>query len=246
MLMTPEELDAIVFRCGELSSIEYVYEEIRIRHPMLNDIELKDLFLWCIRELMQQGRLKFVGEGQISEGINLEALPYRSDFPLETFKELLRKNGIHPPLQFGDKRFGTSGILKKGQLPEGISVGVLPYMPDFPLEAFNELLRESGILSKTPLKFGDKPFGPDDVLINDLRQPDNPSPEILAQREQRRWLPPIPSVDPDPDIVVRLIDSKWPVELRPTWNVKEPGFDPVWFLKWGFLWFDKEGKLIKF
>jgi hypothetical protein len=149
MLLTHAELDEIAVRCEGLQSIAHVYEEVRARRGSLDAAEVKGLFLWCIRELMQRGRLRFLGEGWVRDGLGTDA----------------------------------------------------------------------------PLMFGDQPFGGDDVIINGLRQPTDPTPAGVAD----------------------LIDSKWPTDPRPAFNANEPGFDPVWFEKWYFVWLDPAtGKPIVF
>ena len=142
--MTTAELDSIASRCEGLQSIVHLYEEVQAHRSRSDAVEIKNLFLWCIRELMQQGRLTFVGEGWVRDGVGPDA----------------------------------------------------------------------------PLMFGDEPFGPDDVVVNGLRQP----------------------VDPSPNGVVQLIASKWPGEGHPAFNAKERGFDPIWFEKWCFIWCDEAGK----
>jgi hypothetical protein len=148
MLMTTAELDSIASRCEGLQSIAHLYEEVKAHRLTSNDVEIKDLFLWCIRELMRRDRLRFLGEGWVRDGVGLDA----------------------------------------------------------------------------PFMFGDQPFGPSDVVVNSLRQP----------------------VDHSPDGVVRLIDAKWPAEVRPAFDVKEQGFDPIWFEKWYFTWCDETGKPVVF
>ncbi|AJP58943.1 hypothetical protein UC34_22375 [Pandoraea vervacti] len=138
MLMTADELDLVAFRCDGLQSIAHLYEELNVLRPNFDPIEMKNLFLWCVRELMRRGRLKFLGEGWVRDGVGPDA----------------------------------------------------------------------------PLMFEDQPFEPHDLVKNGLRQP----------------------VDPSPEGVMRLIESKWPSQVRPAFNVKERGFDPLWFEKWYFVW----------
>lgn len=144
MLMTTAELESIASRCEGLQSIAHLYEEVKAQHPRPDALEVKKLFLWCIRELMRHGRLKFVGEGWVRDGVGPDA----------------------------------------------------------------------------PFMFGDQPFGPEDVVVDGLRQP----------------------VDPNPDGAVQLIDVEWPDEGRPAFSAKEYGFDPIWFDKWYFTWCDEAGK----
>ncbi|WP_143277442.1 hypothetical protein [Bordetella genomosp. 9] len=109
---------------------------------------MKELFLWCICELMKQGRLKFWGEGWVRKG-------------------------------------------------EGAAMEFM---------------------------FGDKPFGPDDIVVDGLLQPSDPRPEG----------------------VVQLIRAKWPLEKKPAFNAKDDGFSPLWFDKWYFTWHDESEKPVVF
>ena len=146
--ISPEKLDEIEFYCNELGNIFFLYSRIEERYPESSGEELRDLFLFCIREFMRQGRLKFSGEGWI--------------------------------------RCGTE--------------------PD------------------DPMMFGETPFGSEDVVIDGLRQPVDPSPEGVAE----------------------LIKSKWPPEIVPDYLAGEEGFDSIWFLKWEFEWLDEDGNPVFF
>lgn len=73
---------------------------------------------------------------------------------------------------------------------------------------------KEGVGKDSPLMFGDKPFGPDDILIDGLKQPADGSPRGVAA----------------------LIRSKWPTPVKATDNVYKPGFNPLWFEKWQFRW----------
>lgn len=148
MLLTTVEIDLIASRCEGLQSIAHLYEELRDHCPACDDIALKNLFLWCIRELMQQGRLRFLGEGWVRDGIGPDA----------------------------------------------------------------------------PLMFGDRIFSHPDVVIDGLRQPS----------------------DASPGGVVQLIGDKWPSDLRPAFNRNDRGFNPLWFEKWHFEWFDGKGNPVLF
>ena len=143
-----EELDKIALFSEGLNSIGGVYSQVRELYPENNGEELRDMFLWCIRELMTQGRLKFLGEGWVKDGTGPDA----------------------------------------------------------------------------PLLFGDAPFGEEDIVIDGLKQPQDPSPEG----------------------VTNLIRSKWPPEVEAYSLKNREGFDTLWFEKWDFDWFDKEGNPVYF
>jgi|GEM_PF-2651497 len=143
-----EELDKIALFSEGLNSIGGVYSQVRELYPENNGEELRDMFLWCIRELMTQGRLKFLGENAFRSG------------------------------------------------PE----------PD------------------APWMFGDRPDKPTDIVIDGLTQPQDPSPEGITN----------------------LIRSKWPPEVEAYSLKNREGFDTLWFEKWDFDWFDKEGNPVYF
>lgn len=147
-MLSATELNEIASRCEGLQSIAHLYEELQIHRFNLTGTEMKQLFLWSIRELMKKGRLKFLGEGWVRDGTSTD----------------------------------------------------------------------------TPLMFGDSLFGIDEVIVEGLRQP----------------------VDPSPDGVVNLIYSKWPSQVTPAFNVRDDGFDSLWFEKWTFIWYDKSGNPILF
>ena len=148
MQLSLEELDEIAEKWGDSEAISPVYREIRARYPDVSGNEVKELFLWCIRELMTQGRLKFLGENAFRSG------------------------------------------------PE----------PD------------------APWMFGDGPDKPTDIVIDGLTQPQDPSPEGITN----------------------LIRSKWPPEVEAYSLKNREGFDTLWFEKWDFDWFDKEGNPVYF
>lgn len=73
---------------------------------------------------------------------------------------------------------------------------------------------KDGVGEQASYMFGDQPFGPEDVLIDGLRQPADGSPQGVAA----------------------LIRSKWPIPVKATDNIYKPGFNPLWFEKWQFRW----------
>ena len=142
-MISQRELDEIAYSREGEDNFLFVYQAIQDRYPESSGEELRDVFLWCIRELLAQGRLRFLGETWLKDGMEENA----------------------------------------------------------------------------PLMFGDAPDGPDDVFIDGLKQP----------------------VDPTPDGIAGLIRSKWPPEVVPNVFPNTEGFEFVWFYKWWFEWFDKDG-----
>ena len=85
-------------------------------------------------------------------------------------------------------------------------------------------LKYLGELKFLSSKFGDEPDKPTDIVIDGLTQPHDPSPEG----------------------VTNLIRSKWPPEVEAYSLKNRDGFPSLWFLKWQFVWLDKEGNPIYF
>uniref|UniRef100_UPI0039EF09A3 hypothetical protein n=1 Tax=Bordetella sputigena TaxID=1416810 RepID=UPI0039EF09A3 len=72
--------------------------------------------------------------------------------------------------------------------------------------------------------FGDQPYGPDEAVVDGLRQPDDPSPEGVS----------------------RMMRARWPEQVKPAFNSNDDGFNSLWFEKWYFSWYDETGKSIVF
>lgn len=120
MLITNEELDLIASRCEGLQSIAHLYEEVCARRPTCNAAEAKELFLWCIHTLMQQDRLRFLGEGWVRDGV-----------------------GENSPLMFGDEPFGPCDVVVNGlrqptdSSPNGVVQMIDAKWPSEIVPAFN-------------------------------------------------------------------------------------------------------------
>jgi hypothetical protein len=68
MTTTDVEIQNIIERCGEVSSMACVYDELIDNYPDLNGDGLRDKFLSMLRELLLRRKLQFRGEAQIFRG----------------------------------------------------------------------------------------------------------------------------------------------------------------------------------